>query len=112
MWVDPVTRTQGPSSPASSDLATQGAPGSIGGVETTRRHNPFRICALCRHFRVLESKREFPHIVDTAYLTYECAVLQQTKREDYLMDSSPQTSYVPHPEADFECPYWEEPVRE
>ncbi len=71
----------------------------------------FRICALCKHFRVLESKREFPQIADTAYITYECAVLGSQGREDYLMDSHPASSYVPHPEADFDCPFWEEPER-
>jgi hypothetical protein len=70
--------------------------------------NPFRICALCRHFRVLESKREFPQIADTAYITYECAVLGAKGREDYLMDADPGSSYRPHPEADFECPFWED----
>lgn len=92
-------------------MASRGRPGSIVVVEKARR-NPFRICALCRHFRVLESKREFPHIADTAYITYECAVLGQKKREDYLMDSTPGESYRPHPEADFDCPYWEEPSSE
>ena len=83
---------------------------SVDPVEKANR-NPFHICALCRHFRILESKREFPQIADTAYITYECAVLGAKGREDYLMDSSPATSYVPHPEADFECPYWEEPEK-
>lgn len=73
--------------------------------------NPFRICALCRHFRVLESKREFPQIADTAYLTYECAVLGGKRREDYLMDANPAASYQPSPEASFDCPYWEAPDR-
>jgi hypothetical protein len=79
-------------------------------VENPKR-NPFRICALCRHFRVLESRREFPHIADTAYITYGCAVLGGQKREDYLMDADPAASYSPHPEADFDCPYWEAPER-
>ena len=92
-------------------MAILGRPSSIVVVEKARR-NPFRICALCRHFRVLESKREFPHIADTAYITYECAVFGGKKREDYLMDSAPEKSYTPHPEADFDCPYWEEPVIE
>lgn len=73
------------------------------------KKDPFRICALCRHFRVLESQREFPHIADTAYITYECAILGGKRREDYLMSAQPSEQYSPYPEADFDCPYWEKP---
>lgn len=71
--------------------------------------DPFRICALCRHFRVLESKREFPHIADSAYLTYECAKLGWSRREDYLMSSNPAGDYKPRQDDGFDCPYWEAP---
>lgn len=69
--------------------------------------NPFKICALCRHFQVLESKREFPQIADSAYVKYSCAKLGWERREDYLMSSEPATDYVPNPQEGFDCPYWE-----
>lgn len=71
------------------------------------RQNSFRICALCKHFQVLEHQREFPYIVDSDYITYECAIVKDKKREDYLMDSDPMKSYQPHPEQGFDCPFWE-----
>ncbi len=69
----------------------------------------FRICALCKHFRVHESKREFPILADTAYITYGCEKLGWTSREDYLMESAPMASYAPDPKGDFDCPHWEAP---
>lgn len=71
--------------------------------------DPFRICALCRHFRVLESGKEFPQIADSAYLKYGCAKLGWESREDYLMDSKPEQGYIPNPQEGFDCPYWEAP---
>jgi len=73
------------------------------------KKDPFRICALCRHFRVDESKREFPQIADSAYLTYSCEKLGWTSREDYLMTSDASSEYQADPGQDFDCPYWEAP---
>lgn len=78
----------------------------IGEVSESAK-DPFRICALCRHFRVLESKREFPQIADSAYMRYSCAKLGWESREDYLMTSTPESEYDPHPNENFDCPYWE-----
>lgn len=70
--------------------------------------NPFRICALCRHFRVLEARREFPHIADSEYLRYECDKLGWKGREDYLMSAEPTLEYRSNPHQAFDCPHWEE----
>lgn len=47
-------------------------------------------------------------MADTEFLRYECAVLGQQGREDYLMDAQPSAAYRAHPEADFDCPFWQE----
>ena len=78
-------------------------------TDLTKSKDPFRICALCRHFRVDESKREFPQIADSAYLKYSCAKLGWERREDYLMTSNPGGEYKESPNEDFDCPYWEAP---
>ena len=79
---------------------------------TDSTSNPFRICALCRHFRVEEHKREFPQIADSAYLKYSCAKLGWSSREDYLMSSKPSEEYVSDPSEHFDCPHWEEVIHE
>ena len=67
----------------------------------------FRICALCRHFRVDDNGQEFPGIADSAYIRYSCAVLGWESREDYLMDSEPTEAYQKTQQPDFDCPHWE-----
>jgi hypothetical protein len=89
-------------------LATAGSAGRIVTVSDSNS-DPFRICALCRHFQVLESKREFPQIADSAYMKYACAKLGWESREDYLMSSDPKGEYQAAPNENFDCPYWEAP---
>lgn len=75
--------------------------------ETLETNRAFRICALCRHFRVDESGNEFPGIADSAFIKYSCAVLGWESREDYLMESSPTEAYQKTQQPDFNCPHWE-----
>lgn len=58
---------------------------------------------------MLGEKREFPQIADSAYLVYGCSKLGWRSREDYLMESKPEESYVSNPSEHFDCPYWEAP---
>ena len=65
----------------------------------------FRICALCRHLKMVESGREFPAMADTEFAVFRCDVFGWSTREDYLMDSNPARSFAKQ-EA-FDCPRWE-----
>lgn len=76
---------------------------------TCPKSDPFRICALCKHFQVFESKKEFPQIADSAYVKYGCAKLGWERREDYLMTSDAKAEYAPNPSEGFDCPFWEAP---
>ena len=71
------------------------------------KSDPFRICALCRHFEVLENGREFPQIADSAFLSYRCRKLGWERREDYLMSSKPEAEFAEQPNQKFDCPHWE-----
>ena len=89
-------------------LAEAGLAGRIQTMSESKS-DPFRICALCRHFQVLESEREFPQIADSAYVKYGCAKLGWESREDYLMTSDPTGEYQAKPNENFDCPHWEAP---
>ncbi len=65
----------------------------------------FRICATCRHLRVVEQRREFEQIIDTEYVVFHCDAFGVTTREDFLM--APPVSDLPDRDSRPPCPRWE-----
>jgi len=63
-----------------------------------------RLCLNCRNFEVLENKREFENIADTAYLVYRCRLQGTIMREDYLMKPVPPVFTLESRPT--ECPFW------
>ena len=64
-----------------------------------------KICATCRHLKVVDQGREFEFIIDTEYTLFTCDVLHWSTREFYLM--APVDHEIKD-SSDFQCKYWEE----
>lgn len=64
-----------------------------------------KICATCRHLKVLDQGREFELIIDTEYTLFGCDLLKWKKKEFYLM--APVEENL-EDDSDRVCPFWEE----
>lgn len=64
-----------------------------------------KICATCKHLKVLEQKREFEHIVDTEYTLFQCEVFECKIKEFYLM--APVKEELKD-NNDFMCEFWKD----
>lgn len=64
-----------------------------------------KICATCKHLKVLEQGREFEYIIDTEYTLFSCAVLNQTTKEFYLMARVDEEL---HDADTHTCKFWED----
>jgi len=66
----------------------------------------FKVCVTCKHLEVLERGFEFPGILDSEYIVFNCEKFGIKQREDYLM------APVKEDLGDFnrkeECPFWED----
>ncbi|MDQ7826287.1 MAG: hypothetical protein RDV48_26025 [Candidatus Eremiobacteraeota bacterium] len=63
-----------------------------------------KVCATCRHLKVLDQGREFEYIIDTEYTLFECEVYRTRTKEYYLMAPVPESI----DEKPVTCEYWEE----
>jgi hypothetical protein len=64
-----------------------------------------KLCANCRHLKVLDQGREFEFIIDTEYTLFECDLVKKKVKEFYLMAPVNEQLNVEDPEN--ACPGWE-----
>ncbi|MCL5036503.1 MAG: hypothetical protein M1269_05210 [Chloroflexi bacterium] len=75
-------------------------------AEKSRKPTRFpRICATCRHLKVLETGREFAAIIDTEYTLFSCSKLGWETKEFYLMKTD--IDIAEYTSSQEECPHWE-----
>jgi hypothetical protein len=44
-----------------------------------------KICATCKHLKIIDQGREFEFIADTEFTLFECQIFKVNKKEFYLM---------------------------
>ncbi len=64
----------------------------------------WKVCALCRHCRTVETGREIPELIDSEYIVFSCDYYETFTREDYLMIPADEEINTEKPRV---CPHWE-----
>jgi len=64
-----------------------------------------KICATCKHLKVIDQGREFDRIIDTEYTLFECDRLKKRTKEYYLM--APVREQLDIDDSENPCPFWE-----